>query len=134
MAGGTHADHSNVEALFGMAFSATSVPHTDAEVDAMCVQAELLLNLYLSQYGKTLPTSANTQWRQIVCLVVKNLMELGDKWDKAGGSESTTSEMGTANYMRYGARILTTEIRQMIEWKIADDDGGVTYGDSVSTS
>ena len=132
MAGGTHADHSNVEALYGMAFTATGKPFTDAQVDAMCVAAELILNLYLAQYGTSLPTAANTQWRQIVCMMVYNIMQLGDKWDKAGGSTSTASEMGTAQYAQHGAKIITPEIRQFIEFKIADTEGGVTYGDSVS--
>jgi hypothetical protein len=134
MAGGTHCDHSNVEALFGMTFTATGKPFTDAQVDAMCVAAELILNLYLSQYGKSLPTAANTQWRQVVALTVLNIMNLGDKWDKAGGSESTASEMGTAQYARYGAKVLTPELIRLIEAKIADTEGGISYGDSVSTS
>jgi hypothetical protein len=134
MAGGTHADHSNVEALFGMAFTATGKPFTDAQVDAMCVAAELLIDIYLQQYGSSLPTAANTQWRQIVCLVVRNLMDLGDKWDKAGGSTSTTSELGTAAYARYGAKVLTPDVRSLIDMMMAATGGAMAYKDSLDTT
>ena len=134
MAGGTHADHSNVEALYGMSFSATSKPFTDAQVDAMCVAAELIVNIYLKRYGSAMPTSANTSWRQIICMVAHNLMEQGDKWDKAGGSTSTASEMGTATYTRYGAKVLTPDILYLIDSIQAADAGAMAYGDSVDTT
>lgn len=134
MAGGTHADHSNVEALFGMTFSATGKPFTDAQVDAMCIAAEAIIDIYLLRYGSALPTAASTKWRQIVCLVVRNLMDLGDKWDKAGGSTSTASEMGTAAYANYGAKVLTPELRTMIDWMNAAEGGAAAYGDSLSTT
>ena len=134
MAGGTHADHSHVEALYGMTFTATGKPYTDAQVDAMCVAVELIYNLYLNQYGSSLPTSADTQWRQIVCIGVYNLMMLGDKWDKAGGSTQTVSEMGTATYARYGAKVLTPEIQEMIGWKMAASGGAAAYGDNIDVT
>jgi hypothetical protein len=134
MAGGTHADNTSVEDLFGIALTATSKPFTSTQVDAMCVQAELIINIYLNKYGTSLPTSANTQWEQIVALVVKNMMDLGDKWDKAGGSTSTASEMGTAQYANYGSRILTQEVRFLIDSMMAASGGAAAYGDSLSTS
>ena len=69
MAGGTHADHSNVEAFLGVTFSATSKPFTDAQVDAMCVASEALIVSELEP-GKSLPTSASTSWRQLVVMIV----------------------------------------------------------------
>ena len=134
MAGGTHADHSSVEAVYGMTFSATGKPFTDAQVDSMCVAAELIIDIYLQRYGTNLPGTANTKWRQIVVLVVRNMMDSGDKWDKAGGSTSTASEMGTAQYANYGAKVLTPEIRQMIDWMQAASAGAAAYGDSLDTS
>jgi hypothetical protein len=67
-------------------------------------------------------------------MVVRNMMDLGDKWDKAGGSTQTASEMGTATYANYGPKVLTPELRQMIEWMQAAQGGAAAYGDSLSTS
>jgi hypothetical protein len=133
MAGGVHADHSTVEALFGMAFTATGKPFTTTQIDTMCVAAETVINSYLVRFGTALPTSADTTWAVIVAFVVKNLMDLGDKWDKAGGSTQTASEMGTATYARYGSKVLTPEIIDMITWRNASGAGAATYGDSMST-
>jgi len=134
MAGGTHADNTSVEDLFGVALTATSKPFTSTQVDAMCVQAELLINIYLKRYGTTLPTTADTQWEQIVAVVVWNMMSLGDKWDKAGGSDTTASEMGTASYPAYGRSLLTGPIRELIDWKMAAVGGAAAYGDNLSSS
>ena len=134
MAGGTHADNTSVEDLFGVALTATSKPFTSTQVDAMCVQAELLINIYLNRYGTSLPTAADTQWEQIVAMVVWNMMGLGDKWDKAGGSDSTSSEIGTATYPSYGRTVLTAPIRDMIDWKMAAEGGAAAYGDNLSSS
>jgi hypothetical protein len=134
MAGGTHADHSALEKMFGMAFTATSKPYTDAQIDFMCISAEAIIETYLVRFGTTLPAVADTTWTTIVCMVVKNLMDIGDKWDKAGGSTSTASEMGTAQYVRYAPRVLTPEIIDMITWRAAGGAGAATYGDSMSTN
>jgi len=134
MAGGVHADHSSVEAMFGMAFTATSKPYTSTQIDNMCVAAETVINSYLYRFGVQLPTTADSTWTVIVVMVVKNLMDIGDKWDKAGGSTSTASEMGTAQYARYGARILTQDIVDMITWRQAGGYGAATTGDNLSST
>jgi hypothetical protein len=132
MAGGVHADHSTVEALFGIAFTATGKPFTSTQIDTMCVAAETIINAYLIRFGTTLPTTADTTWAVIVAMVVKNLMDIGDKWDKAGGSSSTASEMGTATYPKYAAKVLTPYIIDMITWRNASGAGSAAYGDSMS--
>ena len=67
-------------------------------------------------------------------MVVRNMMDLGDKWDKAGGSSQTASEMGTATYANYGTKLLTREVREMIGWMMAASGGAAAYGDSLDTS
>ena len=131
MAGGVHADHSDVEGIFGLTFSATSKPYTDAQVDVMCIAAEAIIETYMIRFGTSLPTVADTTWTTIVVMVVKNLMDIGDKWLKAGGSISTASEMGTAQYVRYASRVLTPEIIDMITWRAAGGAGSAAYGDSM---
>jgi hypothetical protein len=134
MAGGTHADHSDVEKIFGMTFTATGKPFTDAQIDFMCISAEAIIKTYMVRFGTTLPTTADTTWTTIVVMVVKNLMDIGDKWDKAGGSTSTTSEMGTAQYVRYAPKVLTPEIIDMITWRAAGGEGSAAYGDNLDTT
>ena len=135
MAGGTHAAHADVEARLGTTFTATGVPFTDAQVDAMCVSAERLVVLEIPT-GKALPASADAQWKEIIVDIVINMMQLADKWRQAGGSTSTVSEMGTAAYPNYSADPITKTIRARIMRQIQDDTeaGGASYGDSLDSS
>lgn len=115
MAGGTHADHSNVEAWLGITLSATSKPLTDAQVDAMCVAAEAAIKAELEP-SNSLPASADTTWRQIVCEIVENMMKKADAWHRARGASSEGGEQdGTATFPSIGNPAITPTIRRKIK-------------------
>ena len=116
MAGGTHADHSNVEAFLGVTFSATSKPFTDAQVDAMCVASEALIVSELEP-GNSLPTSASTSWRQLVVMIVINMLKQGDQWHRVRGATTEGGEQdGTVSFAEwYAVDVITPAIRRRIK-------------------
>lgn len=130
MAGGTHADHSHVEIRLGVTFTATGKPFTDAQVDAMCVQAEELVVTELP-YGKTLPASADTQWRHIIIDVVINMMKIGDAWAQGGGSTQASSDAATGTFPIRDP--ITRSIRARIK-RMMESAGGAAAGDSLSST
>lgn len=130
MAGGTHADHSDIEKRTLETYSATSKPFTDAQIDAMCVEAEAGIVTYLS-YGSSLPATANTQWKQIIVDIVLNMMDLALARKRGRGSTTHTDESGVSeSYPRYGATAYTKDIIRRAQW-LASSVVGVTYGDTT---
>lgn len=129
MAGGTHADHSHVKIRLGLTFSATSKPFSDAQIDAMCVQAEELVVTELP-YGKVLPTSANNQWRQIIVDIVIRMMQIGDAWKQGGGSTQAASDASSGTYPIRDP--INPAIRRRIQ-RMMESGGGAKYGDSLTT-
>ena len=115
MPGGVHADHGHVEWFTGQTFSATSKPFTDAQIDAMCVAAEQLIVAELEP-SNSLPAAADVGWRQIVVAIVVAMMQLGDKWNRARGALSESSEaQGSATFPEFGVDVITPPIRRRIK-------------------
>jgi len=135
MPGGVHADHGHVEWYLGTTFSASSKPFTDAHIDAMCVAAEQLIATMLEP-GITLPATVDTGWRQIVVELVINMMERADKWQRARGATTESSEStGSATFADFAATVLTPPMIARIKnyERNLTSAGGASYGDTVST-
>lgn len=136
MVGGTHADHSHVEAWLGITLGAATKPFTDAHIDAMCVAAEALVQSRLRQ-GTNLPTTASTEWRQVIVQVVINMMDRADKWQRSRGAITESGEgSGSATFPDFGASVLTANvlanIRELEERDAASE--GASYGDMINTT
>jgi hypothetical protein len=115
MVGGTHADHSHVEAWLGITLGAATKPFTDAQVDAMCIAAEALITTELEP-SNSLPATADTGWRQIVVALVISMMERGDKWQRSrGATTESSSEQGSATFAEFAADVMTPRIRARIK-------------------
>jgi hypothetical protein len=115
MVGGVHADHSDIEEVLGITLGAATKPFTEAQVDAMTVAAEALIKTELEP-SNSLPAVADTGWGQIVVAIVVAMMERADKWQRARGATTESSEQeGSATFAEFGADILTGRLRARIK-------------------
>ena len=115
MTGGVHADHAHVEWYLGITFGAATKPFTDAQIDAMCVAAEQLIGAELEP-SNSLPAAADTGWRQIVVELVVNMMERADKWQRARGATTESSEQdGSATFADFAATVITPPMLRRIK-------------------
>jgi hypothetical protein len=130
MVGGTHADHGDIEERTFETYSVTSVPYTATQIDFLCKSAEAGILTFLPT-GAALPTTENTQWKQIIVDIVLNMMDLGTARKRGRGASSISGDTGSETLPPYGASPYTEDIilRAQTLYSIT---AGVAYGDCVS--
>jgi len=131
MAGGTHAGHADVEVHTLETYSATSVPYTDAQIDALCVAAEAGILTYLPA-GSALPTAADAKWKQLIVAIVLNMMDIATIRKGSRGKSSVSSDTGSETFPRFGLTAYTFDIIKRAE-TLLGVSGSITYGDLVSS-
>jgi len=131
MVGGTHADHSDVEKRTLETYGAATQPYTDAQIDALCVEAEAGILAYLSS-GAALPTAKTAKWTQVIVDVVLNMLDLATARKIGRGSITHADASGESDsFPGYGTSPYTRDIVSRAQ-RLMETSSGVDYGDSVA--